>query len=261
MFGFRQRRRKQLRMAPFPTDWLVIVKRNVPLYRYLPETDRKELHSHMLIFLDEKEFEGCGGLQINDEIKVTIAAQACILLLHRKTNYYHTLKSVVVYPSAYVANISQPVGNGIVAEGESVRLGESWHSGAVVLSWNDVLHGAADIHDGHNVVFHEFAHQIDHDGGESHGSPVMENRSMYLAWARILGNEYAKLSKDTEHGCRTVMDRYGATNPAEFFAVATECFFEKPIQLKRKHPELYEEFMLYYQQDPAKFNLSRKRVP
>ena len=261
MFGFRQRRRKQLRMAPFPTDWLVIVKRNVPLYRYLPEADRKELHSHMLIFLDEKEFEGCGGLQINDEIKVTIAAQACILLLHRKTNYYHTLKSVVVYPSAYVANISQPVGNGIVAEGESVRLGESWHSGAVVLSWNDVLHGAADIHDGHNVVFHEFAHQIDHDGGESHGSPVMENRSMYLAWARILATEYAKLSKDTEHGCRTVMDRYGATNPAEFFAVATECFFEKPVQLKRKHPELYEEFMLYYQQDPAKFNLSRKRVP
>ena len=261
MFGFRQRRRKQLRMAPFPTDWLVIVKRNVPLYRYLPEADRKELHSHMLIFLDEKEFEGCGGLQINDEIKITIAAQACILLLHRKTNYYHTLKSVVVYPSAYVANISQPVGNGIVAEGESVRLGESWHSGAVVLSWNDVLHGAADIHDGHNVVFHEFAHQIDHDGGESHGSPVMENRSMYLAWARILGTEYAKLSKDTEHGCRTVMDRYGATNPAEFFAVATECFFEKPIQLKRKHPELYEEFMLYYQQDPAKFKLSRKRVP
>jgi len=261
VFGFRQRRRKQLRMAPFPTDWLVIVKRNVPLYRYLPETDRKELHSHMLIFLDEKEFEGCGGLQINDEIKITIAAQACILLLHRKTNYYHTLKSVVVYPSAYVASISQPVGNGIVAEGESVRLGESWHSGAVVLSWNDVLHGAADIHDGHNVVFHEFAHQIDHDGGESHGSPVMENRSMYLAWARILGAEYAKLSKDTEHGCRTVMDRYGATNPAEFFAVATECFFEKPVQLKRKHPELYEEFMLYYQQDPAKFNLSRKRVP
>jgi Mlc titration factor MtfA (ptsG expression regulator) len=259
VFGFRQRRRKQLRMAPFPTDWLVIVKRNVPVYRYLPEADREELHGHILIFLDEKKFEGCGGLQINDEIKVTIAAQACILLLHRNTNYYHTLKSVVVYPTAYVAHESRPVGNGIVSEGESVRLGESWHSGAVVLSWNDVLYGAADIHDGHNVVFHEFAHQIDHDSGESHGSPVMEGRSMYLAWARVLGAEYAKLRKDTEHGCRTVMDRYGATNPAEFFAVATECFFEKPVQLKRKHPELYEEFMLYYQQDPAKFYISIKR--
>ncbi len=258
MFGFRQRRRKQLRITPFPANWIIIVKRNVPLYRYLPETDRKELHGHILIFLDEKKFEGCGGLQINDEIKVTIAAQACILLLHRKTNYYHTLKSVVVYPSAYIAHESRLVGNGIVAEGESVRLGESWHSGAVVLSWNDVLCGAADIHDGHNVVFHEFAHQLDHDGGESHGSPVMERRSMYLAWARVLGAEYAKLRKDTELGCRTVMDRYGATNPAEFFAVATESFFEKPVQLKQKHPELYEEFMLYYQQDPAKFYLTRK---
>jgi Mlc titration factor MtfA (ptsG expression regulator) len=119
-------------------------------------------------------FKDCGGLQINDEIKVTIAAQACILLLHRKTNYYHTLKSIVVYSSAYVAHESLPVGNWIVTEGESVRLGESWHSGAVVLSRNDVLYGAADIHDGHNVVFYEFAHQLDHDSGESHGSPVME---------------------------------------------------------------------------------------
>lgn len=245
-------------MAPFPEKWLVIVKHNVPVYRYLSEVDRKELHGHILIFIDEKKFEGCGGLQINDEIKVTIAAQACILLLHRNTNYYHKLKSVVVYPSAYVAHESRPVGNGIVAEGESVRLGESWHSGAVVLSWNDVLYGAADIHDGHNVVFHEFAHQIDHDDGESHGSPVMERRSMYLAWARVLGAEYARLRKDTEHGYRTVMDRYGATNPAEFFAVATECFFEKPLQLKRKHPELYEEFMLYYQQDPSEFYHTRK---
>ncbi|GJQ59521.1 MAG: hypothetical protein SCALA701_23220 [Candidatus Scalindua sp.] len=245
-------------MAPFPTNWLMIVERNVPLYRYLPEADRKELHGHILIFLEEKNFEGCGGLQINDEIKVTIAAQACILLLHRKTDYYHTLKSIVVYPSAYVAHESLSVGNGIVAEGESVRLGESWHRGAVVLSWSDVLYGAADIHDGHNVVFHEFAHQIDHDGGESHGSPVMERRSMYLAWARVLGAEYAKFRKDTEHGRRTVMDRYGATNPAEFFAVVTECFFEKPVQLKRKHPELYEEFMLYYQQDPTRFYPAKK---
>lgn len=258
MFGFRQRRRKQLRTAPFPEDWLIIVERNVPIYRYLPEADRKELHGHILIFLHEKKFEGCGGLQINDEIKVTIAAQACILLLHRKTDYYHALKSIVVYPSAYVAHESRSVGNGILAEGESVRLGESWHRGAVVLSWSDVLYGAADIHDGHNVVFHEFAHQIDHDGGESRGSPVMERRSMYLAWARVLGAEYAKFRKDTEHGRRTVMDRYGATNPAEFFAVVTECFFEKPVQLKRKHPELYEEFMLYYQQDPARFYPTKK---
>ncbi len=261
MFGFRKRRREQLRMAPFPTDWLIIIKRNIQIYRYLCEADRKELHGHILIFLDEKKFEGCGGLQINDEIKVTIAAQACILLLHRKTNYFHILKSILVYPSAYVAHESRPMGNGLVAEGESVRLGESWHSGAIVLSWDDVLCGAADIHDGHNVVFHEFAHQLDHDSGESHESPVMKRRSMYIAWARVLGNEYAKLRKDTEQGHRTVMDKYGATNPAEFFAVATECFFEKPVQLKRKHPELYEEFMIYYQQDPTKLYHTGNGLP
>ncbi len=115
MFGSRKRRRKHLRIAPFPADWLIIIKRNIRIYRYLCEADRKELHGHILIFLDEKKFEGCGGLQINDEIKVTIAAQACILLLHRKTNYYHILKSILVYPSAYVAHESRPMGNGLVA--------------------------------------------------------------------------------------------------------------------------------------------------
>lgn len=250
MFGFKRRRRDLLRATPLPMAWLKIIERNVPLYRCLPPADQRELQGHIQIFLAEKRFEGCGGLQITDEIRVTVAAQACVLLLHRDTDYYPTMISILVYPSAYIAHVSDSVG-GIVREGDSVRLGESWHHGAVVLSWDDVLRGATDIHDGHNVVLHEFAHQLDQEGGAAHGSPILPRRSMYVAWARVLGAEYVHLQQDAEHGRKTVLDTYGATNPAEFFAVATECFFEKSVQLKRKHPELYEELKLYYQQDPT----------
>ncbi len=251
MFGFKRGRRDRLRAIPLPQLWLKIIERNVPFYRCLPEADQRELQGHIQVFLDEKHFEGCRGLQVADEIRVTIAAQACLLLLHRDTDYYPTTKSILVYPSIYIAHVREAMGNGMVIEGDSVRLGESWHHGVVVLSWDDVLRGASDIHDGHNVVLHEFAHQLDQEGGEAHGSPILPQRSMYIAWARVLGAEYVHLQQDAAHGRRTVLDKYGATNPAEFFAVATECFFEKAVQLKRKHPELYEELKLYYRQDPA----------
>ncbi len=254
MFGFKRRRRDRLRAIPLSQPWLKIIERNVPFYRCLPEPDQQELQGHIQVFLNEKRFEGCGGLQITEEIRVTIAAQACLLLLHRDTDYYPTMKSILVYPSAYVARVTESAG-GIVGEGVSVRLGESWQRGAVILSWDDVLGGAADIHDGHNVVLHEFAHQLDQEGGAAHGSPILPHRSMYVAWARVLGAEYVQLQQDAEHGRKSVMDKYGATNPAEFFAVATECFFEKAVQLKRKHPELYEELKLYYQQDTAQLPL------
>ncbi|TLD43377.1 MAG: Inner membrane protein [Candidatus Jettenia ecosi] len=253
MFGSKQKRRDSLRAAPLPLTWLKVIERNVPFYRYLPEADQCELHRHIQVFLAERHFEGCGGLQITDEIKVTISAQACLLLLHRDTDYYPTLKSILVYPSAYIARQSTSVGTGMILESTTIRLGESWQRGAVILSWDDVLQGAADIHDGHNVVLHEFAHQLDQEGGEAKGSPILERRSMYVAWARILGAEYVQLQKDVQDGHKSTLDDYGATNPAEFFAVATECFFEKALQLKKKHPELYEELKLYYRQDPAQF--------
>jgi len=251
MFSFKLRRRDRLRAIPLPQSWLKIIEHNVPFYRCLPDADQRELQGHIQVFLNEKHFEGCRGLQVTDEIRVTIASQSCLLLLHRDTEYYPTLKSILVYPSVYIAQVSESMGNGIVIEGDSVRLGESWRRGAIVLSWDDVLRGASDMHDGHNVVLHEFAHQLDQEGGEANGSPILPRRSMYIAWARVLGTEYVHLQQDSAHGRRTVLDKYGATNPAEFFAVATECFFEKAVQLKRKHPELYEELKLYYQQEPA----------
>ena len=252
MFGwFKNRRRKRLRSQPFPPTWLTIIKKNVPIYNRLPQADQEELQGHIQIFLDEKYFEGCGGLELTEEIKVTIAAQACLLLLHRETDYYPRLITILVYPHAYVAKSLEPIGGGVVQEGETVRLGEAWKSGVAVLSWDDVSRGASDLHDGHNVVLHEFAHLLDHEDGSADGAPILEHRSQYVTWARVLSDEYDQLRRDTELGRTDVLDEYGATNPAEFFAVATECFFEKPIQLRRKHPQLYEELKRYYRQDPA----------
>ncbi len=247
----RERKRQKLRGRPFPTAWREIMEHNVPFVSYLPPSDRKELEEDVLILLSEKHFEGAGGLKMTDEIKVTIAAQACILLLHRKTDYYPGLYSIIVYPSAYVAPQKVQERRGIIVEGMQPRLGESWTRGAVVLSWEDVLAGAADIHDGHNVVIHEFAHQLDAQDGSMDGAPILSDHSMYETWARVLGEEYKRLQQETALGKETLLDRYGATNPAEFFAVATEFFFEKPRQLRAQLPQLYNELRRYYKQDPA----------
>ena len=251
MFGFKKRRRNRLAAQQFPAEWLAIIERNVPFYKLLPETDQKELQRHIQIFIGEKRFEGCGGLKITDEIKVTIAAQACVLLLHRRTDYYPGLHYILVYPRSYIAPRVPKLVGGIVVEGPDVRLGESWRRGSVVLSWDNVRRSAADIHDGHNVVFHEFAHQLDSSGARGDSTPVIQDRSTYIAWARILEKDYEKLRRDVSRNSDTFLDEYGAVNPAEFFAVATECFFEKAKELQELHPDLYNEMKNFYQQDPA----------
>lgn len=251
---FRNRRRRRLRSEPFPDGWKEIVERNFELFHRLSSDDQAELLEHMNVFLEEKTFEGCGGLEMTDEIRVTVAAQACVLLLHhQEPHYYPDLSTILVYPHAYVAKAKEVLPGGIVIEGTSARLGESWVRGCVVLSWDDVQSGAADAADGHNVVMHEFAHQLDQEDGVSDGAPILERRSQYVAWARVLGDEFEKLQEATERGRRTDIDAYGATNPAEFFAVITEAFFERPRSLHKKHPELYDELKMFYKQDPLTF--------
>ncbi len=253
MFGlFKRRRRNRLRAAPFPSDWLQIIEKNVRFYAGLPEDDRLELHGLIQIFLAEKILEGCGGLALTDEIRVTIAAQACLLLLHRDTDIYPKLTTVLIYPSAYVAKAIKPIGSGLVLEGEIVNLGESWTNGIVVLSWDEIRAGASDVQDPRNLVLHEFAHQLDREDGAIDGAPLLDQRSQYVAWARVLNAEYDRLKRDSWAGRPTVLDEYGTTDPAEFFAVATECFFEKPKALEARHPELYAELRSFYRQDPAR---------
>jgi Mlc titration factor MtfA (ptsG expression regulator) len=251
MFGLKKRRRARWRSEPFSPAWIELIERNVPYYRSLTAEERRELQGHIQVFLHEKEFEGCAGLEITDEIRVTIAAQACTLLLHRETDYFPLTHSILVYPSHYFAETSRPIGGGVVQESLEGRLGESWHRGPIILSWDDVVRGAADPHDGHNVVFHEFAHALDGESGAMEGAPQMPKATMYTAWARVLGAEYRRLLSDLERNHKSTIDVYGATNPAEFFAVVTEAFFEKPGALKARHPELYAQLMAFYRQDPA----------
>jgi len=250
MFLFKHHRREALRKEPLTVAERAILEKNVPYLGRLDEADRKELEGLVRIFLAEKSFEGCGGLELTEEIKVTIAAQACLLLLHRENDMYPGVDAILVYPSAYRAPTKTNVG-GVVLEGEQARLGESWVRGVVVLAWDHVKSGAAQPTDGQNVVLHEFAHQLDGEDGAMDGSPELGARARYTSWAHVLGDEFAELSKRLHAGLRSDIDPYGATNPAEFFAVVTEMFFEKPRAMKERHPALYEELARFYKQDPA----------
>jgi len=203
------------------------------------------------VFLAEKSFEGADGLAVGDDVRVMIAAQACLLLLHRDTDFYPGLRSIVVYPRGFVVETEEELDDGTVIEGQEERSGESWYRGSVVLAWDDVLGGAATMRDGYNVVIHEFAHQLDNESGQIDGAPNLGGRARYREWASVFTPEYERLIDDVAHHRKTVLDKYGATHPAEFFAVATETFFEKPRALRRRHPELYAQLMAYFQQDPA----------
>ncbi len=246
----RQHKRRVLLSSPFPAEWSIILNNNFPPYQKMSSELQQQLHDNIQIFIAEKSFEGCGGLILTDEIKVTIAAQACMLLLNRKSECYPKLYSILVYPSTYVAGTSSL---SLPPTDPSVRLGESWNHGAVVLAWDSVKNGAVNFRDGQNVTMHEFAHQLDQEDGRGDGVPILETRSAYSAWSQVFSKDYELLQYKTGKGKKSVMDKYGATDPAEFFAVATETFFEKPVQLKKKHPELYHELQGFYKVNPVEW--------
>jgi Mlc titration factor MtfA (ptsG expression regulator) len=251
MHPFRSARRRRATAQPFPAVWDEILRRNFPIDARLPASDRGELRRRMQVFLADKRFEGAGGLELTDEIRVTIAAGACLLLLHLGEDGYPALSSILVYPSAYRAHAREHGAFGMVTESDQVRLGEAWNAEVVVLSWDDVRHGAAGDGDGHNVVFHEFAHQLDMEDRASNGAPLLASDSLHVEWARVLGREYQDLRDAVDRHERTLIDAYGAQSPAEFFAVATELFFERPIALRDEHRELYEQLRGFYGHDPA----------
>ena len=248
MGWWKKRRRAHLIERAFPAGWTAILERNIPIVSRLDASEHKTLENTVQIFVAEKNFEGCGGLQMNDEIRVTIAAQACTLLLHLDdADVFPTVESVLVYPSAYRVPIEIRPG-GIVVD-HVARAGESWQSGMLVLAWDEVLRAAHDPR--HNVVLHEFAHALDQEDGSADGAPRLPARAMYGPWARVLGAEYDQLTREIQEGHRTSIDPYGATSPAEFFAVVTEAFFGQPFALRSKHPALYEQLSAFYRQDPA----------
>ncbi len=240
-------------MQPLSREWAEIVGRKVPYYFCLPTEKQEDLRALIQVFLDEKPFEGCGGLEITDEIRVTITGYACILLLGGQSDMYPKLRTILVYPYAYLAPHFDHRPDGTVSEGMQPRVGESWSFGNIVLSWDDVQRDAANPLKGRNVVFHEFAHQLDAESGPAPGAPILPPSAGYEDWARVLGREFRMLISSVRHGRSSLIDKYGATSPAEFFAVVTECFFLKPVELQAQHPELYRQLSLYYRQDPRQW--------
>jgi Mlc titration factor MtfA (ptsG expression regulator) len=248
---FRDHYRKELGKEPFPPAWSRIIDRNVSCCRSLHPDERARLEDLVKVFISEKHFEGCAGLAITDEIRVTVAAQACLLLLNLHHDYYERLLSILVYPESFNFEQEEQGPDGMVSVTNRPAAGLSSSTGAIVLSWPDAVRGAQGPDDGMNVVFHEFAHQLDQLDGSMNGAPALERGSMYREWARVLGQEYRRLQGEVEAGAPSLISAYGATQPAEFFAVVTELFFEKPVELQQQHPALYEEFRQYYCQDPA----------
>lgn len=244
-------RRKRLFLLSPEKEWIDIVERNVALYRIIPEKLKKQLWGHVRIFLDEKRFEGCGGIVMTDEIKLTIAAQACILLLNRKTKYFPVMDSIVVYPHAFFSEQPSHLANNVSVMEETERIGESWDLGTVVLAWDHTRQRFLDRVHGQNVVIHEFAHQLDQEDGVADGVPILAKFSDYGRWGKVLGNAFDALAKKFEDDKADVLDDYGLTNHAEFFAVASEAFYENPIELKKEYPELFEELKKFYYVDPS----------
>ncbi len=246
----RNRRRRKVLSTAFPAAWLEYLHKNVAHYAYLSEAEQAQLRDDLRIIIAEKNWEGCGGLQITDEVKVTIAAHACLLVLAMEHNYYDRVQSILVYPRAYRAPDDSDALEGDHGGGEG-RLGEAWYRGPVVLSWEDARHEGQHPSEGRNVVFHEFAHQLDMLDGVIDGTPPLRDREQYQRWQEVMTAEYEQLVEASEHGRATLLDQYGATDEGEFFAVATECFFDRPEKMRRRHPQLYSLLREYYRQDPA----------
>lgn len=232
-------RRHVLLATPFPEEWLGYLQTNVGHYALLNETEQSRLRDDLRILMEEKAWEAFDNLTITDEIKVTIAGQACLLLLGLEHNYFDRVPSINVYPTAYGQ------------ERDEMRLGEAWHRGPVVLAWDEVKVGGQKYQDGQNVVLHEFAHQLDFLDGLCDGKPPLKDVELMLRWHEVTQAEYNRLVKDSQRGRATLLDQYGAKDLGEFFAVATECFFEKPVRMSRDHPQLYGVLRDYYRQDTA----------
>lgn len=250
VFSFlRNRRRKKLLADPLPAAQQQIIERNVAVFARLSNAEREKLLAAARIIAAERPFVPCGGQQINEEVKLTIAAQAALLLLGEEGYYFDKVPSILVYPMAYARRHS--LGSGSPVDEDAGMLGESWQRGSIVLSWPAILSGGRDATDGQNLVLHEFAHHLDSLDGEMGGLPPLPTHEAEQRWIDVFGREYDRLCRDVENGQSTLLDPYGTTNKAEMFAASTECFFERPVELREQHPELYDIFREFYKLDPT----------
>ena len=257
----RNRRRQKILKTPFPQSWRDIIQEKVKHYSYLDHIEKIRLEQLVQFFIAEKNFEGCGGLELTDEIKVVVAAQACLLVLGLPDYQYLELESVLIYPTTVKLPPSRQsvfADSPMIVPDQQAILGMASLRGPVILVWDAVERGARHPEQGHNVVYHEFAHILDMRDGVADGTPELSNRQLYHAWVEVCSKEFFKLKKETGKGRKTLLDSYGAVHEAEFFAVATELFFDRPLRMKREHPDLYGVLSAYYRQDTAERQQLRK---
>ena len=258
MFSWlRSSRRKKLLAEPFPAPWLEILASNVGHYALLPAELQKRLREATRILVAERTFVGSSGLVVTDEMKVTVSAQAALLILGGHDYYFDRLGEIFLYPrrvKAALTNYQHRLHSGLgFVDEDAINLGEAWHDRRVRLSWPDVLRGGRDPHDGMNLVLHEFAHHLDGLDGDMGGLPPQETRAKQERWEAVIDREYGLHLADVELGKETLLDPYGAENEAEFFAVATECFYEQGQELKQQHPDLYAILRDFYKVEPAEW--------
>ena len=242
---FKNRRRKKTIAAPWPEAWSLHLNRNVRLSWGLADQEMDRLQRIVKVFVAEKNWEGCEGVTVTEEMKVTIAGQAALLLLGVNDFYFDNVNSILIFPKAFVRQTT----DGLIAT-DSHRAGEAWQGGPIILSWQDTLSGGRNEHDGRNLVVHEFAHALDGLDGEMGGDVMFDDAAASLQWQQVVDKEFAELERCKQQGISTLLDHYGATNKAEFFAVSSETFFEKPRQLQQQHSELFQLLSKYYRVDP-----------
>lgn len=252
---FSKKRRQKLMAAPFPSEWENVIRRNMAHYAMLDEAERTHLKELIRVFIAEKSWEGCGGLELTDEVRVTISAGACLLLLNIPHNYYENVETIIVYPSdvvlperklGFFENTLEPL------EPDYPVSGQAFEQGPVILVWDAVLQEGRHPEYGFNVVYHEFSHKLDMQDGMADGTPRLRNHAKYHDWSKTCSREYLRLLKDIHKGKQTFLNEYGATDEAEFFAVATEHFFSQPLQMVKSAPELYRVLGEFYGQYPAR---------
>ncbi|MGH7538774.1 MAG: zinc-dependent peptidase [Gemmatimonadales bacterium] len=233
---------------PPPAVWRELIEHRVSLTRALTPAEWDRLLDLVRQFIRDKHFEGSGGLELTEDMKVIVAAQACLLILNLDAGCYPRVRSIVMYPATFVPR--HPPFDGLLRDGPVPLVGEHVR-GAVALSWESAAGGGGDAGDTHNVVLHEFAHELDWEDGYVDGVPLLEAPSSTRAWARVLQQRFEELRRAAQEGEPDLLSAYGATDRAEFFAVATETFFERPVELQRRYPDLYEELKGFFRQDPA----------
>lgn len=256
-------RRKEILKEPFPVKWKEILEQRVIHYSFLNSDEKIHLEQLVQVFIAEKSFEGCNGLEITDEIRVVISSEACLLLLGLRHDLYRQVVTILVYPSTVVippSKVGVFIQNPFFERPKTAISGQAFMRGPVILVWDAVKRGARHPESGHNVVYHEFAHILDMLDGAADGTPGLHSRDQYRIWAKVFSEEFLELRSKSKKGEKTFLDTYGAKNEAEFFAVATEFFFDKPVKMQRTHKALYDVLAGFYRQDTAERELRSKKI-